>query len=167
MTTKRESNKDKKVKQRVKPWLWWTLAGVFALFIIASVIGGEVLDWYETVPGFDKVLHTISGAYFAVVGLALGYKVARAKPFYIALFAFCFAVTVGVLWEFIEFAADSWFGFNMLRWRDYSNNKFGSALTDTLWDMILATIAAFIVCVMGYFYLRRRSKKSGQNEQNR
>ncbi len=35
------------------------------------------------------------------------------SPFFLALLAFCFSMTVGVLWEFFEFFMDSFFGMDM------------------------------------------------------
>jgi hypothetical protein len=73
-------------------------------------------------------------------------------PGFISLFAFSFAVTIGTLWEVFEFSMDQFFGLNMQKaMRDDS-----SGLTDTIWDMIVNAIGAFIISFMGWRYLKRK-----------
>ena len=77
----------------------------------------------------------------------------------LCFFAFCFAVTIGVMWEFFEFAMDSITGSNMLRWQDKPTNKFGAGLNDIMWDMIASTTAAAIVCMICWLLLRKNSER--------
>jgi len=146
---------------------WWVLGIGVAVFLVLCILGGEVFNWYDSLPWFDKALHFVSGAFFAIIGFAIGYKMARAKPKFIALFAFCFSVTISVLWEFYEFFMDSTFGTNMLRWqdKDTSARGLGAGLTDTMWDLILGTLAALITCFVGYLWLKRKARTTPDEAQ--
>lgn len=87
-------------------------------FIFASEILGEAGRFYVHVPGWDTLLHTINGFLAASVGFSMLYLLNRNRkitlsPEYLALTAFCFSMTIGVLWEFVEFGADHALGFDM------------------------------------------------------
>ncbi|MCH4053706.1 MAG: hypothetical protein LKH08_04305 [Atopobiaceae bacterium] len=88
-------------------------------FIYAAEILGEIEHYYELVPGWDTVLHTINGFLCAAVGFSLvdllnrSSKKLNLSPVYVTLVAFCFSMTIGVLWEFLEFGIDSFFGMDM------------------------------------------------------
>ena len=73
------------------------------------------------------------------------------QPAFVALFAFAFAVTVGALWEILEFAADQLFGANMQK------PMLGdpSGLTDTMWDLIVDALGAAAVSVFGWWRMSR------------
>lgn len=91
---------------------------IFA-FIFAAEILGEVDHYYVKIPGWDTMLHTINGFLFAAVGFSLIYLLNRGSkdfnlsPLYITLVAFCFSMTIGVLWEFFECAMDLFFNMDM------------------------------------------------------
>ena len=88
-------------------------------FIFAAEILGEVNSYYVKIPGWDTMLHTINGFLFAAVGFSLIYLLNRGSkdfslsPFYMALVAFCFSMTIGVIWEFFECAMDQFFNMDM------------------------------------------------------
>ena len=89
-------------------------------FIFAAEILGEVNAFYVNVPNWDTMLHTINGFLAAAVGFSLVKLLNDSKkitfdlsPFYLSLVAFCFSMTIGVLWEFFEFSMDWWFGADM------------------------------------------------------
>lgn len=89
------------------------------LFIFSAEILGEVNHFYTAIPQWDTVLHTLNGFLSAAVGFSLidllnrSQRDIRLSPAYLALMAFCFSMTVGVLWEFFEFTMDTWFGHDM------------------------------------------------------
>ena len=72
-----------------------TLEVIILLFIFAAEILGELNSFYIRVPHWDTMLHTINGFLCAAI-----------SPFYLAIVAFCFSMTVGVLWEFFEYTGD-------------------------------------------------------------
>ena len=90
-----------------------TLEIIILLFIFASEILGELKCYFITYPHWDSMLHTTTGFLCAATGFALIDILNRnsrikfqLSPVYVALAAFCFSMTVGVLWEFFEFTAD-------------------------------------------------------------
>lgn len=97
-----------------------TLEIVILLFIFAAEILGEIREFYVLVPHWDTVLHTINGFLFAAIGFCIvnllneNKKVSMSlSPFYMAVAAFCFSMTIGILWEFFEWGMDSWFDLDM------------------------------------------------------
>lgn len=88
-------------------------------FIFAAEILGEVDHYYVKIHGWDTMLHTINGFLFAAVGFSLIYLLNRdskdfnLSPLYMTLVAFCFSMTIGVLWEFFECAMDQFFNMDM------------------------------------------------------
>lgn len=95
------------------------LEGSIYLFIFAAEILGEVNYFYMAIPGWDTMLHTINGFLAAAVGFSTvellnrNSKNINLSPFYLMMVAFCFSMTIGVLWEFCEFAFDNLFGMDM------------------------------------------------------
>ena len=82
-------------------------------FIFAAEILGEVNAFYVNVPNWDTMLHTLNGFLAAAVGFSMVLLLNDDErltfdlsPFFLALVAFCFSMTIGVLWEFFEFGMD-------------------------------------------------------------
>lgn len=97
-----------------------TMEIIILLFIFAAEILGELASFYVRVPNWDTMLHTVNGFLCAAIGFALVDMLNRNErfsfelsPVYLAIVAFCFSMTVGVLWEFFEFAADRFIGLDM------------------------------------------------------
>ena len=89
-------------------------------FIFAAEILGEINAFYIVIPMWDTVLHTLNGFLCAAIGFALVVLLNDDErltfdlsPFFIALLAFCFSMTIGVLWEFFEFGMDLLFHTDM------------------------------------------------------
>ena len=93
---------------------------VILLHIFAAQILGELSSYYIHFKHWDTVLHTIWGFLCA----ALGYSLVdilnqdnnfhfNLSPLYLAIASFCFSMTIGVFWEFFEFAADRLFLLDM------------------------------------------------------
>ena len=97
-----------------------TLEIIILLFIFAAEILGELECYFITFPYWDSMLHTTTGFLCAATGFALIDILNRnsrikfeLSPIYVALAAFCFSMTVGVLWEFFEFGMDRLFHMDM------------------------------------------------------
>ena len=112
-----------------------TLEIVILLFIFAAEILGELASFYVRVPNWDTMLHTVNGFLCAAVGFALVDMINRNErfslklsPVYLAIVAFCFSMTVGVLWEFFECAADRFIGLDMQK--DTVLSAIGSVALD-------------------------------------
>lgn len=88
-------------------------------FIFAAEILGEIDHYYVLIPGWDTILHTLNGFLCAAIGFSLVDLLNRSSknislsPIYVTLAAFCFSMTIGVLWEFVEFSFDTFFGMDM------------------------------------------------------
>ncbi len=134
---------------------------IFILFCLAHFLLGEILDFYVKVPLWDSILHIFSGTLLALLSFSLvnllnksndpGFKLNMG---FTILFAFTLAITLGVLWEIFEFAADVITGSNMQRAYVSTVNGRGealegtAALLDTMKDLILDAIGAGIVCAV-------------------
>ena len=97
-----------------------TLEIIILLFIYAAEILGEIGAYYVAFPHWDTVLHTLNGFLCAAIGFSMldilnrrGNIKFHLSPVYLALMAFCFSMTVGVLWEFFEFSMDQLFLLDM------------------------------------------------------
>ncbi|MGX7013804.1 hypothetical protein [Vagococcus silagei] len=89
------------------------LEAIILLFIFAAEILGEIMNFYGTVPHWDTMLHTVNGFLAAAIGFSLVDILNQNKrftfklsPLFVVLVGFCFSMTIGVMWEFIEFGAD-------------------------------------------------------------
>lgn len=90
-----------------------TMEVIILLFIFAAEILGEMSSFYVKYAFWDTMLHTLNGFLCAAVGFSLVDILNRNKkvrfnlsPLFLAIVAFCFSMTVGVLWEFFECGAD-------------------------------------------------------------
>ena len=97
-----------------------TLEIIIMLFIFAAEILGEIQAYYITFPYWDTMLHTINGFLCAAIGFALVDILNRSErfsiqlsPLFLAITAFCFSMTIGVLWEFFECSMDQLFLLDM------------------------------------------------------
>ena len=97
-----------------------TLEIIVYLFIYAAEILGEIQNFYGIFKHWDTMLHTLNGFLAAAVGFSLIDILNRTErfhikmtPIFVALVAFCFSMTIGVLWEFGEFAADRYLSLDM------------------------------------------------------
>ena len=115
------------------------------LFIYAAEILGEVNKYYTTIPGWDTMLHTINGFLCAAIGFSLvdimnrHSKHMRLSPAYVAMAAFCFSMTVGVMWEFFEYEADNFFFLDMQK--DTIVDTIGSITLDETHSQIPVRIS--------------------------
>ena len=124
---------------------------IILVFLALSMYLGEIQNFYVIFPWWDLFLHTFSGVILGVLGFSLVYTLNKHQvtlqmsPAFVGLFACTFAVALGVAWEIFEFAMDSFFGLNMQK----------SGLVDTMWDLIVDTLGAAVVSVLGYWYLKK------------
>ena len=100
------------IQRRLKITLPNTLEVIIYIFIFSAEILGEIYNFYGNIPNWDLILHTLNGFLCAAVGLSLidllnkKSKSIKLSPAYVALASFCFSMTIGVCWEFIEYAFD-------------------------------------------------------------
>ncbi|WP_375690614.1 hypothetical protein [Pseudooceanicola sp. LIPI14-2-Ac024] len=119
------------------------------MFVAMTLFLGEVYDFYYRYWWWDLVLHFGSAVGFGLIGFILVFMMFQgdryaAPPVAIAFFAFCFALTVGTLWEIFEFGMDQFLGWNMQK----------SGLPDTMKDLIVDTVGAALGASAGFAYLK-------------
>lgn len=172
-----------------------TLEVIILLFIFSAEILGEINSYYLIFPYWDTTLHTLNGFLAAAIGLSLidilnkNDKFAiTLSPVFVALVAFCFSMTIGVVWELFEFSMDKFFGFDMQKdtyiqaVNSVLLNKQGLnvpvrvaidslkvngeawdsyidiGLIDTMMDLFVNFIGATVFSIFGYFYVKHRGK---------
>lgn len=130
---------------------------ILNIFIYASIFLGEIRGFYTKFWWWDILLHFSSGLALAFIGFLIVYSLyvtqrLKSGPFLLALFAFSFSLSLGVIWEIFEFTMDQVFNLNMQKpmFNDYSG------LTDTMWDLIADAFGSFLVSVSAYFYVKNK-----------
>ncbi len=122
------------VERKMKVEIPDMFLGVIFLFIFAAEIMGEANHYYARVPGWDTVLHTLNGFLCAAVGFSLvellndGSAKVKLSPIYLVLAAFCFSMTIGVVWEFFECSVD------VLLKKDMQKDHIVKAFTSVMLD---------------------------------
>lgn len=127
------------------------------VFLYMSLFLGEFQGYYLRYWWWDLVLHSGSAFLLGILGFLLVYVLNEKKeinlqlsPSFMALFAFAFAVSIGVVWEIFEFFMDQVFGLNMQK----------SGLVDTMWDLIVDVIGAAVISFLGWGYIKARDTDS-------
>lgn len=138
---------------------------MYYVFLYCAIFLGEVFDFYYVIPHWDIILHAFSGAMLSALGfimvdlLNMNQKVAvELSPFFESVFAFCFAMSLGAIWEIYEFAGDMILGLNMQK--AYLADGIAligkEALLDTMEDMVVDAVAAAGVAIIGYKANKRK-----------
>ena len=136
---------------------------LYVIFLYGAIFLGEVRNFYYNVPHWDTILHTFSGAMIGALGFSFVSLMNKEEniplnltPFFVAFFAFCFAVTLGVIWEIYEFTFDGILGLNMQKFalEDGTGLIGRAALSDTMKDLVVDAIGAFVMSVIGYISLK-------------
>jgi len=134
---------------------------VMLVFGFAALFLGEAQQYYVRFWWWDIVLHTASGFLLGIFGFLLVYLLNEnrhvdlsMRPRFVALFAFLFAVSMGVVWEIFEFTMDRLFGLNMQK------PMLGdpSGLTDTMWDLIVDTLGAITIALLGWSAMHKQRR---------
>lgn len=151
------------VEKKIKIEIPSTMLLLYTLFLYCAIYLGEVKNFYYAIPYWDTILHTFSGAMLGALGFSFVSLLNRQQqipvqltPVFVSLFAFCFAITLGVFWEIYEFTFDALLGLNMQKFALESGELLvgRNALTDTMKDLIVDSIGAFVMSVIGYISLR-------------
>jgi hypothetical protein len=136
----------------------------YAFFLYCGIYLGEVGRFYYILPFWDSILHTFSGAAlgllgFSVVSLLNGSETVAISlsPFFVAVFAFSFAMALDVLWEIYEFALDAVLKTNMQKYALETGEALvgHAAVVDTMEDLIVDCFGALLASVAGGISLRR------------
>ncbi|MGV8152347.1 MAG: hypothetical protein ACP5OG_04650 [Candidatus Nanoarchaeia archaeon] len=122
---------------------------IILFFIFASMFLGEINSFYMKYWWWDLFLHGLSAIILGLLAFSLIYILNKEKkitlrPEFIALFAFCFALAGGALWEILEFSIDSLFETNMQK----------SGLRDTMADIMVDALGALLISLIGFLYAK-------------
>lgn len=143
---------------------------IFLAFLWCAIFLGEGFGFYYRIPPWDDILHVLSGMMASALGFSLTDMILSAEnaekaytppPLIYALFSLCFAVFIGVLWEFYEFSFDGLLGLNMQKFAvpdgDGSMRELvgREALRDTVTDLLSDTIGGGIISLLGFLSLKR------------
>ncbi len=136
---------------------------MYYVFLYCAIFLGEVLNFYYVIPHWDIILHFFSGAMLGALGFILVSQLNDSEmikvslsPFFVALFAFCFALSCGAVWEIYEFVFDGMLGLNMQKFTTASGEILTghAALYDTMTDIMVDALAAFLIAATGYSRLK-------------
>ena len=134
----------------------------FVGFCFASLVMGDLFDFYGRFQWWDMALHVISGIMLGIIGHAIitnidGIDVNR-SPFHLAfeiLWILCFALAAGAMWEIWEYVTDGIFGLNSQEFLQTSGTFDDTtplpgriALKDTMEDLILDFVGSFVVAAV-------------------
>ena len=145
---------------------------LYFIFLYCAIYLGEILEFYYIVPHWDTMLHAFSGAMLGAFGFVLVDLLNRdvkvhvnLSPFFVSLFAFCFALAFGSLWEIYEFSFDGLLGINMQKYMSQQGVSLvgHEALKDTMKDIITDAIAALLVSLIGYFSARKHLEETAED----
>jgi hypothetical protein len=140
---------------------------LYIIFLYCAIFLGEVRSFYYLVPHWDDFLHLFSSmmtgffAFMVVTILNHDEKlVFTLSPVFVALFAFTFSVSIGALWEIYEYAGDGILGINMQKYMNAGGESLigHAALTDTMEDIIIDMLGAFISAVAGYISIKNSKR---------
>lgn len=139
---------------------------LYYIFLYCAVFLGEVFDFYYVVPHWDTMLHLMSGAMLGALGFILVDLLngsdrvqVHLSPAFVALFAFCFSMACGAVWEIYEYTVDSLMKLNMQKYMTEQGAVLAgrAALIDTMDDIICDALSAGAVSLIGYFSIRRKA----------
>ena len=142
-------------------------------FLFFAIVLGNIHGFLETIKGYDKVLHTLSGIIISMIAYEIIHSYNLTKkdevklsPGLLSIFAFCFSITLLVVWEFYEFSVDT-IAYNInnetsrnmqrYQWVNESliyPQPYG--LMDTMLDLIVGSIGAALVSFVGWRILLKK-----------
>ena len=139
----------------------------YFVFLYCAIYLGEVHNFYHVIPYWDNILHSFSGGMLSAFGFSLVNILNKSdkihlelSPGFICLFAFCFAVMIGAIWEIYEFLGDGLLGLNMQKFKlaDGTLLVGHDALKDTMYDIIIDSVSALVVVIIGYLTMFKKGK---------
>jgi hypothetical protein len=154
---------------------------IVLFFLFSAIILGNIHGFLESVKGYDKFLHTLSGIIISVIAYEIihSYNLSKAdevklSPGLLSIFAFCFSITLLVVWEFYEFSVDTIAyninnetARNMQRYQWINDSLIYPqpyGLMDTMLDLIVGSIGAALVSFIGWRILLKKQLKQLRKE---
>ncbi|MCB5951761.1 hypothetical protein LI951_06765 [Enterococcus sp. BWT-B8] len=144
---------------------------LYFIFLFCAIYLGEVQNFYYKIPFWDMILHGFSAGMLSALGFLIVDFISRSErtevylsPFFVSLFAFCFATTCGVLWEVYEYLADHFLQTNMQKFMTADGKILAGheALGDTMKDIMVNLLGTLIVVAIGYLHLKKQEKRKSR-----
>ncbi|MGY3749269.1 hypothetical protein [Vagococcus acidifermentans] len=141
---------------------------IYFIFLFCAIYLGEVQNFYYRIPFWDMILHAFSAGMLGALGFVIVDFLNHSEkshihlsPFFVSLFALCFAVTCGVVWEIYEYTADHILGTNMQKFMTADGTVLSghATLGDTMKDIIVDLIGALVIVSLGYVHLRKKERR--------
>lgn len=134
----------------------------YVLFLYAAIFLGEIRNFYYKYKYWDLILHALSGTMIGFLGFSVvdilnkENEHVNLNAFFIAFFAFCFAMMLGGVWEIYEFISDGVLGTNMQKFAIEGREELVGrrAVVDTMEDIIVDCIGAFVASTIGYLSIK-------------
>lgn len=136
---------------------------LYAVFLYCAIYLGEVRSFFYRFRYWDSILHIFSGASLGALGFSFVSLLNKSEsvtftlsPVFVALFAFCFALSLGAIWEIYEFLIDIILHTNSQKYALESGELLvgQAALADTMKDLIIDATGALVMSVAGYISLK-------------
>ncbi len=128
---------------------------MYLIFVFFAHFLGSIVNFYDLIPGYDKIMHFISGMLSAFIGLLLLIKLKQYKKINVVftiIFMIAVTLSIATLWEFYEFISDYIFS------KD-AQNVITTGVSDTMWDMLMAFLGAIVISSQ-YWHEVKRKKES-------
>lgn len=145
---------------------------IFLGFLVAHFILGEIIGFFAIIKWWDSALHTLSGMLITLLSFSIITLLNKSNGedfklnmVFACIFAFCVSLSLGVIWEIVEFSCDCLFDLNMQR--AYVSTVSGErgapllgqeALMDTMKDLILDSLGSLAACIASGVYAVKTGK---------
>ena len=153
-----------------------SLYAIYVVFLYFAIYLGEVWHFFYKFKYWDVLLHGFSAVSLGALGFSVVSFLNKDEhvrmslsPLFVSIFSFCFALALGSLWEICEFTIDGLLGVNMQKFalEDGTDLIGRTALSDTMWDLVVDSAGALLASALGYFTLRRsRHTTSSSGDSN-
>lgn len=136
------------------------VAEMITLWFLYSTLAftiGMALQGYHILPYYDKLVHTLSGAFFSFLGLLIFIllmpqrTIGKAESRVAAAFSFSFSMMIAAVWEIYEYILSL---FTTLD----PQNVLTTGVHDTMQDILVCLIGAVLFFLPEYFYFRKGRK---------
>ena len=137
------------LKRNYKVTLPWVLDFMITATLFVHVAGG-ILNFYHSIPLYDKFAHFISSVLIAFLAFVVIYILdehwegLHMDKYAMAFFVVMTTMAMGVIWEFNEWTTDLIFG---------TNEQWG--LQDTMTDLLIDTTGGIIIAIVGVNMIKK------------
>lgn len=128
---------------------------IYLIFVFFGHFLGSIVGWYNTVYGYDKIVHAFSGILTGGGALILlkNLHLYHSKNLvFNIIFMISFTLAIASLWEFFEYICDLFFGAN-------AQHVKGTGVGDTMQDMIAAFLGSLVLSGIYLYEIIKKKKR--------